>query len=475
MAEPKAYLGNDPYIFISYAHRNKDVVYPFIEALQEYYNVWFDDGIRYGREWEKEICSRIKNCTVFVYMITEESLASENCKDEIYMARDLGKSFLNVLVKKETKLPDEFTFRYGRFQMCNLYAFPGCAAAVLDLANKFEELGKTEKAGLREIKEAARKKAEEEARKKAEEAERQRREAAEARQKRAAGESRKQEGDPRKRIEDGAYKRCKTLTSITIPDDVTSIGHEAFCGCTSLTSITIPASVTSIGWGALCSCTSLESITVAAGNPVYHSAGNCLIETASKTLIAGCKNSVIPNDGSVTSIKDAALRGCTSLERITIPDSVTSIGDHAFDGCCKLKYNFYEKAKYLGNTNNPYVALIRATNTSAFSYTIHPNTKFICSDAFDGCDFLAKITIPNGVTSIGSGAFSGCFRLWSITIPRSMTSIESLAFPSNASLIISYQGKKEEWEKIKKSWNWDKSKEASKYTIHCTDGDIEKE
>ena len=67
-------------------------------------------------------------------------------------------------------------------------------------------------------------------------------------------------------------------------------------------------------------------ITVADGNTVYHSAGNCLIETESKTLVLGCKNSVIPTDGSVTSIGEYAFYGCTSFTSVTIPSSVTSIG-----------------------------------------------------------------------------------------------------------------------------------------------------
>ena len=146
MAEPKAYLGNDPYIFISYAHRNESAVYPFISALQEKYNVWFDEGIRYGKEWDEEIAAKIKKCALLIYMITEESLNSPNCKDEIHFARELGKPFLNILVKKETNLPDDFTFRYGRFQMCNLFAFPNAAAAVADIATKCAELEKVKRA-----------------------------------------------------------------------------------------------------------------------------------------------------------------------------------------------------------------------------------------------------------------------------------------------------------------------------------------
>ena len=97
-----------------------------------------------------------------------------------------------------------------------------------------------------------------------------------------------------------------SIKSVEIPKSVTSIGDWAFSGCSGLKSITIPDSVTSIGEDAFSGCSSLQEIIVAEGNPVYHSAGNCIIETESKTLIAGCKSSVIPNDGSVTSIGEGA-------------------------------------------------------------------------------------------------------------------------------------------------------------------------
>ena len=75
---------------------------------------------------------------------------------------------------------------------------------------------------------------------------------------------------------------------------------------------------------------------VSVENPVYHSAGNCLIQTENKILIAGCKNSIIPTDGSVTSIGDYAFHGCSSLVSIMIPDAVTNIGRLAFEGCDNL-------------------------------------------------------------------------------------------------------------------------------------------
>ena len=133
-----------------------------------------------------------------------------------------------------------------------------------------------------------------------------------------------------------AFKNCSSLASITIPAGVTSIGNHAFYKCSSLTSITIPKRVTSIGDDAFNGCSSLESITVEQGNTIYHSAGNCLIETKSKTLIAGCKNSIIPADGSVTSIGWAAFANSVSLTSITIPYGITNIGGYAFVICQSL-------------------------------------------------------------------------------------------------------------------------------------------
>ena len=131
-------------------------------------------------------------------------------------------------------------------------------------------------------------------------------------------------------IGDYAFRFCSGLTSITIPDSVTSIGEGAFLFCTSLTSVTIPDSVTSMGVGVFNGCSGLTSIIVVEGNSKYHSEGNCIIETETKTLILGCKTSVIPTDGSVTSIGEYAFALCTGLTSITIPDSVTSIDVAAF-------------------------------------------------------------------------------------------------------------------------------------------------
>ena len=263
-----------------------------------------------------------------------------------------------------------------------------------------------------------------------------------------------------------AFGGCSGLTSVTIGTSVTSIDWYAFSGCSSLTSITIPDSVTSIDWNAFSGCSGLESITVSSNNTKYHSSENCLIETESRKLILGCNNSVIPTDGSVTSIGNGAFSGCSSLTSITIPNRVTSIGDYAFYGCSGLtSVTIPDSVTSIGD---------RAfKNCSGLTSVTIPNSvTSIGSSAFYNCSGLTSITIPDSVTSIGWGAFWSCSSLTSVTIPDSVTSIGDCAFSGCSGLKnITYTGTIADWRNIDKGslWNDNVSKDC---IIHCTDGDI---
>lgn len=157
-------------------------------------------------------------------------------------------------------------------------------------------------------------------------------------------------------IEDNTFYGCWSLSEIELPEGLTRIGEvafyeagfskinipgsvkriecSAFDGC-PLTEISIPAGVNYIGTRAF-AYSNIKKVTVDKNNKVYHAAGNCLIETKTKTLIEGFNTSTIPDDGSVVIIGASAFNGCSKLTKIIIPSSVKKIEGFAFSSCNSL-------------------------------------------------------------------------------------------------------------------------------------------
>ena len=228
------------------------------------------------------------------------------------------------------------------------------------------------------------------------------------------------------------FSDCSSLTSIAIPNSVKSLGERCFNGCSSLTSITIPNSVKSLGYECFRGCSSLEHMVVDADNPVYDSREDCnaIIHTSTNELVAGCKNSQIPN--SVTSLGDKSFSGCSSLTAITIPNSVKSLGVDCFLGCSSLtSITIPNSVRRLGD-------YCFYDCSSLASITIPNSVKSLGYKCFFGCSSLTAITIPNSVTSLGGSCFYDCSSLTSITIPNSVLSLGCFCFYGCSSLTAIY-------------------------------------
>ena len=287
-------------------------------------------------------------------------------------------------------------------------------------------------------------------------------------------------------VEASAFLNNTAITSVVLPDSITSIGEKAFNGCESLTSVTFGknSQLSSIGPGAFNYCYSLESITIP------ESVTN--IGSEAFNYCCGLRSVTFGENSQLTSIGDYAFLGCYSIESITIPASVTSIGEWAFVECYRLvevwnlsKLNitagsedngyvgYYAKRvetepseSYVYTDENGYViyydgklkALINYTgnetkltipdditelncfalsdcyNITSVTFGENSQLTSIGDGAFNWCESLESITIPDSVTSIGEGAFCCCAKLTSITIPDGVKSIGNHAFAGCSAL-----------------------------------------
>lgn len=262
-----------------------------------------------------------------------------------------------------------------------------------------------------------------------------------------------------------------TENKIIIPNTynglpVTSIENSAFLACTSLTSVTLPNSIKSIGDNAFFNCS--EELTFIIDNNAYlieYLEKNNLNHTIKLPVVLELNEDgqsysvvghniaietelVIPstyNDLPVTSIADHVFEDCIALTSVIIPNSVTSIGDFAFNSCVALtSVTIGDGVTTIGEGAFYYCVALTSisipnsvTNIgdSAFGYcnnlenvTLENGITSLGILMFEGCRSLTSITIPDSVTTIGAGAFYECIKLTNITIPDKVTSIGEAAF-----------------------------------------------
>ena len=217
-----------------------------------------------------------------------------------------------------------------------------------------------------------------------------------------------------------AFSNC-AMSSVAIPQSVTSIGHSAFSKCTALTSITIPEGVEKIAGGTFYGCNSLESVVLPESLlSIDDRFGRGAFESC------GLKSVTIPN--RVTSIGSYAFSSCDELTSVIIPVGVMSIGSNAFSYCNSISSLTIPSSI----TKMETLAFCWCENLT--SVEIQNGASTIGEWAFYGCYNLTNVTIPQSVTSIGSAAFYFCSSLSNVVIPKGITSIEAWAFSNCSSL-----------------------------------------
>lgn len=246
-------------------------------------------------------------------------------------------------------------------------------------------------------------------------------------------------------IAKNAFKNQYYISDITIPESVDSIGYRAFYGCTKLRRLSLPGNVKSIGEEAFYKCTGLTQLLI--------SEGTKSIGQQAFYECTGLKRLSIP--GSVKSIGERAFYGCTGLAQLLLYEGISNIGQWAFERCYKLKaVNIPSSVKSIGM--NPFAActslenikvaphnkwfdsrdecnaIIRTkTNSLAAgcAATIIPSSvTFISACAFDGCDRLKIVVLPEGLRGIGYSAFANTVNLTEVHLPASLKRIGEYAF-----------------------------------------------
>lgn len=247
-------------------------------------------------------------------------------------------------------------------------------------------------------------------------------------------------GQPVLSVGNSAFKNCKILSTVKLPDSLVSIGDNAFEGCVMLNNIEFPSSIVDIGDNAFSSCSTLNEISLQDGLlTIGDDAFRCC---------TSLKNVSLPN--SVNDIGDGAFACCSSLSSINIPDGVTDIKNSTFlwigieppifkgqqystkyidnwlvycDNQDKETKTVYVRDNTIGIADGVF-----GGNTFLYNITLPDSIKYIGKEAFWNCKWLSGIDIPEGVTEIRESTFRNCWNLTEVKLPESLTTIGDGAF-----------------------------------------------
>ncbi len=470
----EAYTGNEPYLFVSYSHRDTKQVYDVLNRLhKEKFRIWYDESCENGNDFRDELRQRIKNSSGILLFVSHSSMTSAYCGMEIIVAREYDKRLFPIYVDDDNCVPPTFSFLLSNTHHSSIKDMKKLVSSMVrDLpAETMDRLTINDDGVLEKCEDNGTSievgKEQKEVRKIQKEAFKERKAlkhillpnsleeiGAEA----FRGCSNLEEMHiPAKtaRIGESAFRDCVRMKKLVIDNDCIKIGERAFENCATLTDVTLPDGLTELYGGIFNSCKALETIKLPSKLTIIG-------ENAFSDCI-GLKEIEIP--ATVTKIDDLVFNGCTSISKIVLPEGLKKIGKSAFKNCktinnieipvtvvsiseapfkgCenlksirvapknmqyKSEPNKRDGSDHVLFNKNKSILIAYPANSREVQYDIPDSVTVISDWAFCDSKKLTRITMPDSVIEIGEGAFCNCSHLDEIEIPDSVTKIDDCAF-----------------------------------------------
>jgi len=472
----EAYTGKEPYLFVSYSHRDTAKVYPILDALYDKkYRIWYDESCENGNDFRDELRRRIEGSSAVILFVSKASMSSPFCGMEIIVARENDKKLYPIYLDDASSVPpafeillanthhstaenmdklikymvrdlpaetmDRLTLEDGKLKKCEdngttIDVDEGvriiCAGAFKDrkqlhtinLPESLEEIETEAFRGCNNLREMH---------------------------------------IPKKtiRVGESAFRDCVNMKTLTVDNDCIKIGERAFENCATLQNVKLPDGLTELYGGVFNSCKSLKSIdlpshlTIIGENAFSDCVGLGKVvipQTVTKIddlVFNGCINmESVELPAGLRKIGKSAFKNCKALTKVTIPASVISISDAPFRGCENMKSirvepkNMQYKSEPNKRDGNDHVLFNKnkstliayPANSREVQYDIPDSVTIISDWAFCDSKKLNRITMPDSVNEIGEGAFCNCILLDEIEIPDSVVKIDDCVFRGCTSL-----------------------------------------
>ena len=470
--ELTAYEGTEPYIFVSYSHRDTMQVCRVMKIIErEKFRFWYDDTMEIGEDFREELRTRIENCSAFLLFISENSMGSKYCGMEIITAFKFNKKIYPVYLTDDVVIPAPLKMILENVQhvkgsvnsdlekytkklvsglpvetMRSLQVEDGVLVACKDGSTELtipEDVTVIGRAAFKNCEKLEQLHIGEQVRSIEREACR-------------GCKSLKSLHLPSglKKVGESAFRDCISMTSMSTDNDDLELGERTFENCASLSEIHLADGISELYGGVFNSCKSLVNIKLPAKLNILgeSSFADCSslqsidiptpVTKLDDMVFSGCLSlqSVSLKD-KITKIGKYAFKDCKSLENIFIPRSVQNIGAGAFRGCAALEeivvdpHNRYFKSLngILFNKNKSELVCYPA-KLAANHFSVPDGVAVISAWAFCETSALETIEIPDSVTEIGEGAFYGCSSLKNIELPESVVRIDDTAFHGCTSL-----------------------------------------